>query len=237
MIRTPDRSNKDNFLVFKRRVPKSWPRAVLEFLWPRGGWARAFHYVKHRMRRLPDSPERIARGIWAGVFASFTPFYGFHFFIAAGLATVMRGNVIASLMATFFGNPLTYVPIGVAALSTGHWLLGGKMDESVQRSFGGKFVDAGADLKDNFMAIFTDATADWSRLGVFYDEIFFPYMVGGVLPGIFFATLCYYLSVPVIRVYQKRRKGMIKQKLIEIKAKAAAKAEAKRKAEQHSAGE
>ena len=224
-------------MVFKRRDPKSWPRAFLDFLWPRGGWTRAFHYVKHRMRRLPDSPERIARGIFAGVFAAFTPFYGFHFFIAAGLAFVMRGNIIASLMATFFGNPLTYVPIGVASLQTGYWLLGDRMDEGVQRSFGGKFVDAGADLKDNFKAIFTDATADWSRLSVFYDEIFFPYMVGGVLPGIFFGALCYYLSVPVIRVYQKRRKGMIKSKLEAIKAKAAAKAEAKRKADHPSAGE
>jgi uncharacterized protein (DUF2062 family) len=189
------------------------------------------------MRRLPDTPERIARGIFAGVFASWTPFYGFHFFIAAGLAFLMRGNVVASLMGTFFGNPLTYVPIGVMALSTGHWLLGGTVDEGVHRSFAGKFSDAGADLKDNFFAIFTDATADWTRLEVFYDEIFFPYMVGGLLPGIFFGTLCYYLSVPVIRVYQKRRKGMIKAKLAAMKAKAAAKAEAKRKADHPPAGE
>ncbi|MGD9295105.1 MAG: DUF2062 domain-containing protein [Roseobacter sp.] len=224
-------------MVFKRRDPKSWPRAVLDFLWPRGGWTRAFHYVKHRMRRLPDSPERIARGIFAGVFASFTPFYGFHFFIAAGLAFLMRGNVIAALMGTFFGNPLTYVPIGVAALSTGHWVLGDVLDERVHRSFVGKFADAGADLKDNFWAIFTDAQADWTRLEVFYDEIFFPYLIGGIISGIFFGTICYYLSVPVIRVYQKRRKGMLKAKLAAIKAKAAAKAEAKRKLDHPSAGE
>ncbi|MDW3224579.1 MAG: DUF2062 domain-containing protein [Paracoccaceae bacterium] len=223
-------------MVFKRRDPKSWPRAFFELLWPRGGWTRAFHYVKHRMRRLPDSPERIARGLWGGVFASFTPFFGFHFFIAAGCAFLMRGNILASIMGTFFGNPLTYVPIAASALSTGHWLLGDDMDERLPRSFGGKFMDAGADLKDNFLSVFTGATPDWSRLSVFYDEIFFPYMVGGILPGIFFATLCYYLSVPVIRVYQKRRKGMIKAKLEALKAKAAAKADAKRKAE-HSTGD
>lgn len=224
-------------MVFKRRDPKSWPRAVLDILWPRGGWSRAFRYVKFRMHRLPDSPERIARGVFAGVFASFTPFYGFHFFIAAGVATLLRGNVIASLMATFFGNPLTYVPIGVSALTTGHWILGDTIDEGVHRSFGGKFLDAGADLKDNFIAIFTHTPTDWTRLEVFYDEIFFPYMVGGILSGIFFGAICYYLSVPVIRVYQKRRKGMIKLKLEAIKAKAAAKAEAKRNADRRSAGE
>ena len=65
-------------MIFKRRDPKTYLRAVVEFVWPRGGWARAFHYVRHRLRRLPDSPERIARGMWAGVFAAFTPFYGLH---------------------------------------------------------------------------------------------------------------------------------------------------------------
>jgi uncharacterized protein (DUF2062 family) len=218
-------------LVFKRRDPKSWLRAFVDFLWPRGGWARAFHYVKHRMRRLPDSPERIARGIWAGVFTAFTPFYGVHFFISAALAFVLRGNVLAALMGTFFGNPLTYVPIGVASLQTGYWLLGTQASDEVHRSFGGKFVDAAADLKDNFIALFTPEQADWTGLAVFYDEIFFPYLVGGVIPGVFFATVCYYLSLPLIRAYQHRRKGLIKAKFEAMKAKAAAKAEAKRKAE------
>jgi uncharacterized protein (DUF2062 family) len=183
------------------------------------------------MRRLPDSPERIARGIWAGVFTAFTPFYGLHFFVSVALAFVIRGNALAALMATVFGNPLTYVPIGVASLQTGYWLLGTQASDEVQRSFGGKFVDAAADLKDNFIALFTPEEADWAGLAVFYDEIFFPYLVGGVIPGVFFATLCYYLSLPLIRAYQHRRKGLIKSKFEAMKAKAAAKAEAKRKAE------
>ncbi len=218
-------------MVFKRRDPKSWPRALAELLWPRGGWARAFHYVKHRVRRLPDSPERIARGIWAGVFTTFTPFYTLHFLVAAIIAWAMRGNIIASLMATFFGNPLTYVPIGIASLSTGHWILGSKMAEGEHRSFGGKFVDAGADLWHNFLAAFTPARADWHGLSVFYDEIFFPYMIGGIIPGIICASISYYLAVPLIRAYQKRRKGTIKAKLEALKAKAAAKADAKRNAD------
>jgi uncharacterized protein (DUF2062 family) len=211
---------EDPTLVFKRRDPKSWPRAMAEMLWPRGGWTRAFHYVKHRVRRLPDSPERIARGIWAGVFTTFTPFYTLHFVIAALISWVLRGNIVASLMATFFGNPLTYVPIGIASLSTGHWLLGTEMEEGEHRSFGGKFADAGY-----------DETADWHGLSVFYDEVFFPYMIGGIIPGVICASICYYLAVPVIRAYQKRRKGAIKSKLEALKAKAAAKADTKRKAD------
>jgi uncharacterized protein (DUF2062 family) len=65
---------------------------------------------------------------------------------------------------------------------------------------------------------------------LFYEEIFFPYMVGGIIPGIVTATICYYLTVPVIRAYQKRRKGIIKAKFEALKAKAAAKAKAATKA-------
>ncbi|WP_299588943.1 DUF2062 domain-containing protein [uncultured Tateyamaria sp.] len=219
-------------MVFKRRDPKPFLRAVLEFVWPRGGWARAFQYVKHRVRRLPDTPEKIARGIWAGVFTTFSPFYGMHFFVAAFIATVMRGNILASLMATFFGNPLTYVPIGIISLQTGHWLLGSEMQEGTTRSFGGKFVDAGEDLWLNLKHMLLGEPRDWTGLSTFYDEIFFPYLVGGIVPGIIAATICYYLSVPVIRAYQKRRRGAIKAKFDALKAKAAAKAtEIKNKAD------
>lgn len=209
-------------MVFKRRDRQSFWRRSFELLWPRGGWGRAFQYVKHRVRRLPDSPERIARGIWAGVFTTFTPFYGFHFFIAAFIAFIMRGNILAALMATFFGNPLTYVPIGVIALQTGHWLLGQEMDEADETTFAGAFVDAGRDLTHNFFAMFDEETADWAGLTTFFNEVFFPYLVGGIVPGIIAATICYYLSAPVIRAYQARRKGAIKAKLDALKAKAAA---------------
>ncbi|MEO0485427.1 MAG: DUF2062 domain-containing protein [Pseudomonadota bacterium] len=210
-------------MVFKRRDRQgSWTR-VKEALYPRGGWMRAFEYVKHRVRRLPDSPEKIARGIWAGVFAAFTPFYGLHFFIAALLAFVMRGNVIASLLATFFGNPLTYVPIGVAALQTGYFILGIRPREDLERSLWGRFTDAFGDLWHNFVAIFTDDVARWGGLLKFWDDVFFPYMVGGIIPGVICATAMYVLSVPVIRAYQNRRKGRVAAKLAEIRDKAMSK--------------
>ncbi|THH35055.1 DUF2062 domain-containing protein [Aliishimia ponticola] len=216
-------------MVFKRRDKRPFWQAVRHFLWPRGGWGRAFHYVKHRVRRLPDSPERIARGIWAGLFTTFTPFYGLHFVVAGLMALIMRGNVLASLMATFFGNPLTYVPIGVVSLQTGHWLLGTRMREHEHTGFGQAFVNAGRDLSHNFFAMFDEQKADWSNLRIFYDDVFFPYMIGGILPGIVTASVGYYIALPLIRAYQKRRKGAIKAKFEALKAKAAA---AKKKAEQ-----
>ena len=72
---------------------------------------------------------------------------------------------------------------------------------------------------------------DWHGLSVFYTEVFYPYLVGGIIPGVITATACYYVCVPLIRAYQHRRKGAIKAKFEALKAKAAIKAEAKRKIE------
>ena len=205
-------------MVFKRRERRSWWRATVEFLWPRGGWKRAFEYVKHRVRRLPDTPEKIGRGIWAGVFAAFTPFYGLHFILAALLARLMRGNILASLMGTFFGNPLTYVPIAVASLQTGYWLLGTRPRVDMGDNIFAKFGAAGADLWHNVIALFTPDRAEWQGLERFYDDVFFPYLVGGILPGIICATASYYLAVPLISAYQNRRRKILKAKLEQLRA-------------------
>ena len=207
-------------MVFKRRDKRPIFQIVKSLVYPRGGWTRAFHYVKHRVNRLPDTPEKIARGIWAGVFTTFTPFYGLHFFIAAGISVIMRGNVLASLLATFFGNPLTSVPIAVVSLQTGHFLLGTKIAEGSRDSLAHNFSAAAHDLWHNFISVFTGRTPEWSGLARFWDEVFFPYMIGGILPGVVAATVCYYLSVPIIRAYQnRRRKGVLKAKLAALKKK------------------
>ena len=207
-------------MVFKRRDRRSAFKVIFGTLWPKGGWSRAFHYVRHRLRRLPDTPERIARGIWAGVFSTFTPLYGLHFVVAVVIARISNGNILASLLGTFFGNPLTYFPIGVISIKTGNFLLGTEVsDPEKSRSFIGKFVDAGRELQNNIGSIFSGKRADWSNLFVFYDEVFFPFLIGGIVPGIVVATACYFLTVPIIRAYQKRRKGALREKLLLLKKK------------------
>ncbi|WP_163847605.1 DUF2062 domain-containing protein [Pseudooceanicola aestuarii] len=210
-------------MVFKRRDRRPYWKIAVDFFWPVGGWARAFHYVKHRLRRLPDTPETIARGIFAGVVTVFTPFYGLHFLTAAIIAKVLRGNILASLLATFVGNPLTYVPIGLLSIQTGYFLLGRPKppDGEVKRSFGGKFLDAARDLRDNLLALVTDRDADWHGLSVFYHEIFFPYLVGGLIPGVVSGLVAYYVSVPLIRAYQARRRVALARKVAAAKARQA----------------
>ncbi|MEJ6395669.1 DUF2062 domain-containing protein [Gymnodinialimonas sp. 2305UL16-5] len=208
--------------MFRRRDYRPWYRVVFEALWPRGGWWRAAQYVQHRMRRLPGTPEQIARGIFAGAFVVFTPFFGLHFVLAALLARLMRGSIIASLLATFIGNPLTYVPIGIISLQLGHFMLGTRPTGEVNDSMFARFGYAAADLWHNFLAMFTDEVAHWNDLKVFWDTIVFPWAVGGLIPGILCGLICYYLSVPVIHAYQKRRLAQLHKKMEKLRKQAEA---------------
>jgi uncharacterized protein (DUF2062 family) len=203
-------------VVFRRRVRLGFWGWLREGLWPRGGWRRAAEYVRHRIRRLPDTPEKIGRGVWAGVFASFTPLFGLHFVIALLLAKVIRGNLLASLIGTFFGNPLTLVPIGLVAMNLGYFLLGSRPEAGVLAELPEVFAAAGQDLWRNIAAVFGRGEADWAGLAAFWDEVFLPYLVGGAIPGAVVATACYGLTVPLVRVHQARRKKRLAERLVAL---------------------
>lgn len=198
---------------------------IAEVFWPRGGWTRAFHYVKHRIRRLPDNPHRIARGVAAGVFVSFTPFFGLHFISALLSAKVVRGNILAALLGTFFGNPLTFPIIAFFSMKLGKWMLGTRFDEAQHESLADRFMGAAADLKHNIYAVFTPETAHWSNLSYFYHDVFLPYLIGGLGPGIVAGVIAYYLSEPVIAAYQKHRRKKLKDRFEKLKARLHARAE------------
>ncbi|MDF0599316.1 DUF2062 domain-containing protein [Psychromarinibacter sp. C21-152] len=197
-------------MVFKRRTPRTWLQFIAEGFWPKGGWNRAFYYVVHRLRRLPDPPHRIARGIAAGIFVCFTPFFGFHFLLAVVLAFLMQGNVVAALMATFVGNPLTFPFIAAISLELGEFILG-QDSIPIQRVFGA-FSRASQELWLNAVSVFTDEVAHWDRLERFWHDVFRPYMVGGLLPGLAASIVGYMLALPAVTAYQNRRVKKLRER-------------------------
>ncbi len=199
-------------MVFRRRNRRTLLEWTREFVYPRGGFKRAAQYVTHRLRRLPDEPHRIARGVFAGVFVSFTPLFGFHFLSAALLAWLMRGNIIAGLLATFVGNPLTTPIIAITSVELGHRMLGIDAPMDVM-SIIAAFTDAGAELWDNVRALFTADVTHWQSLGTFFGTIFWPYLVGGLLPGLAVSLAFYWATIPIVRAYQKIRAGQAKDRL------------------------
>jgi len=200
-------------VIFKRRDARSWLQVIGQFLYPRGGWRRAAYYVVHRLRRLPDPPHRIARGVAAGVFVCFTPMYGFHFLMAAAVAFVIQGNIIAALLATFIGNPLTFPIIAAFCIELGEWILGTSVEVPLNQIFL-EFSEATFELWRNIAAIFTDDVTEWSQLQGFFLHVFVPYAAGGIAPGILSGTVAYFLTVPIVGAYQRRRVKKLKERLM-----------------------
>jgi uncharacterized protein len=199
-------------VVFKRRNRRTVLEWMREFVYPRGGFKRAAQYVTHRLRRLPDEPHRIARGVFAGVFVSFTPLFGFHFLSAALLGWVLRGNIIAALLATFIGNPLTTPLIAITSVELGHWMLGIEAPLDVT-SIVLAFSNAGSELWENMRALFTEETTHWDSLAEFFRTIWLPYLVGGILPGLVISLAVYWATIPVVRAYQKIRAIKVRERL------------------------
>ena len=107
-------------MVFKRRDPLSWGAWLREQVYPRSGFKRATRYVLHRMRRLPDQPHRIARGVFAGSLVGFLPLPGMQFIAAWAASRAINGNLLAALLATFNTNPVTTPFFAVLAMTLGH---------------------------------------------------------------------------------------------------------------------
>lgn len=191
--------------MFKRRDPRPWSQVMREMLWPRGGWGRAARYVWHRVRRLPDSPERIARGVFAGVAISFTPLFGLHFVGAALIARLYRGNIIAALLATFVGNPLTFPLFATMSLETGYWLLSADYRLPLPAVMSA-FANAGAQFTRNLFGLIYGGSANWSAMSFFFSNVFLPYLVGAIIPGTLVGLAFQFATLRVIRTYQRLRR-------------------------------
>ena len=196
-------------MILKRRdKPPFWER-VREFFAPRKGFWRGFGYIGKRMRRLPDSPHRIALGFACGAFASFTPFFTLHFGLAALLAWMLRGNVVAGLFGTVVGNPITFPFISAIALWLGRWIMardgGSSGAEQVLDAAWAAVVSAWGTIK----SWFGYGPSMLDGFLTFLDEVFLPYLIGGILPGLICGAVCYYVLGPVVDAYQTRRRKQL----------------------------
>ena len=101
-----------------------WVR-MRTFVWPRRSFWRSAQYYAKRVLRLTASPHSIAAGVGAGVFASFTPFLGFHIMMAAAIAWLIRGNIVASAVGTVLANPITLPFMWGGSFEIGKFILDG----------------------------------------------------------------------------------------------------------------
>jgi uncharacterized protein (DUF2062 family) len=69
-------------------------------------------------------PRAVARGVAAGLLVAPTPVLGLHTWMALGLATALRANRAAALLASNLSNPVTFLPLALLDVRLGTWLLG-----------------------------------------------------------------------------------------------------------------
>ena len=171
-------------MLFRRRETESLFERLRVHLWPRRSWSRSTRYVLYRLRRLSASPHAIALGFGAGAFAAVTPYIGTHMAIAALLAWAIGGSMVAALLGTFVGNPLTYPILWFASYKVGNVILG---SEAVKTH-----VDLSHALfKSSFEQL-------WPILK--------PMTLGSIPLGLLIAAGCYLLVKPMVEAYQHRRR-------------------------------
>ena len=198
--------------MFRRRKKQSLTARSMAQVWPQGGPWRALKYQWHRLRRLPDPPHRVARGIFAGTFVNFPPIFGFQIPAALALAWVMRGNLLAAVLGTLLSNPITTPIIAVVSLQSGYWILGRTDPLSVDGILAA-FGKAASEVWHNVSAMFTPEVAHWDGLAGFWDRIYFPYLVGSIIPGLLTSFLLAWATIPVVKAYQAMRKRRFQRRV------------------------
>jgi uncharacterized protein (DUF2062 family) len=171
-------------MLFRRREAESLLERMRVHLWPRRSWTRSSRYVIYRLRRLSDTPHAVALGFAVGVFTAATPFLGTHMVMAALLAWVVGGSVIAALLGTFVGNPLTYPVFWYSTYEVGNLMLGGGSGKQRIDLSGGIFQ--------------TSIDQLWPILK--------PMSLGSIPVGLALAALSYLLVKPMVEAYKHRRR-------------------------------
>jgi len=109
--------------MFRRRTPLSLLQQLRAFIWPKRGFTRLVSYLVQRIMRMPGTPYSIACGVACGAAISFTPFIGLHIILACAICVALGGNVIAALIGSAVGNPLTFPVFLVSANKVGKVIL------------------------------------------------------------------------------------------------------------------
>ena len=89
---------------------------------------RTVRYYYLKLLRLQGDPHSLAMGIAIGLLVGVTPTIPLHTLLILVLAGLIRGNLIAALIAaTAISNPLTWLPQYYLSWRLGDWLLPGRL--------------------------------------------------------------------------------------------------------------
>lgn len=198
-------------MLFRRRIPADWREKLRISLWPRRSWLRSAKYVTKRVLRLTGSPHAISAGVAAGVFASFTPFMGFHFLTAFLVAYIIAGNLLAAALGTFFGNPVSFPFIWASTYTTGNFLLN-RTSEYRDEHQGDTLssLEMGNFWEHGFSSIIDQLIGIWN-------PVIKPMLVGSIPVGVSVSIAIYIITRWFAIKFKNRRQRQIERKALELR--------------------
>lgn len=172
-------------MILKRESRESLVDRVRLVFWPRRSFSRSFAYFGKRLARLRASPQSIALGLAAGVFAACTPLLGFHIMIALAIAWLLSGNLAAAAFGTAFCNPVTFPFIIAGDMALGTLILHNPPAAAAPEMIGNL----------------------WSlhHLSRLWRPMIEPMLVGSVPLGAVFAVISYFLCACAVGLFKERR--------------------------------
>ncbi len=155
---------------------------------------RAARYYYLKFLRLQGDPHSLALGVAIGLFVGITPTIPLHSALIIILAWLLRGNILAALIAaTAISNPLTWLPQYYFSWRVGSWLLPGRLSWDRTQALLGLFT-SGAGYKQYL--------APLKQLGL---EAVAVMLLGGILLAIPFACAGYIFSFKFFSTLRKKR--------------------------------
>ncbi|MGV1098779.1 DUF2062 domain-containing protein [Thiovibrio sp. JS02] len=151
-----------------------------------------YYYLK--VLRLQGDPHSLALGVAIGLFVGVTPTLPLHTVLIIGLAGLLRGNIIAGLIASVvISNPLTMLPQYYFSWRIGSLLLPGHLSwERIK----------GLLVRINSGADFQEILASIGRLGLDSVAVM---LLGGILLATPFTIAGYLLSLRFFTTLRKRQ--------------------------------
>jgi hypothetical protein len=145
---------------------------------------RRLRYIWLRFLRLRGTPEYLARGLAAGVFAGLFPLFGFQTLIGIAIAVPLKGHKLMAAAGTWISNPLTYAPLFFWNFYLGKWLLNSQIS----------FQPESLESMEQFLQLSTEFVGNM--------------MVGSAVMGLICAVASYFIGVTAIAwLYHQRRQN------------------------------
>lgn len=173
-------------MLFKSRHQPTFTERLRLLAWPRRSFSRSFRYYGKRILRITASPHGVAAGLAVGIFAAFTPFWGFHVILAIVLAYLFAGNIAAAILGTTFANPITLPFIWGGTYEMGQFIL----------SHGEQIDHQPLDLKE--------LLSNWHFVEI-WTPFIKPMLYGSGIVGVAFALLVYGITRVFVASYRHKR--------------------------------